>query len=120
MTDNNNSGTILPETYAQLEWFWVLTTPITKNRDSILVVEMKEKDSGDIRRIVPLFAAKEDAEHIKDRLCQDKSRTYAPQAMRLSDIGNFAAKNETELMLLDAEGGILAHMEAKIEQVAVH
>lgn len=120
MTDNNKGEVILPRALTELEWVWVLTTPLTKIRDSIFLVEMKEKDGGQIRRIVPVFEVKEDADQIKDQLCQDKSREYAPQAVRLSDVGKFAAQNEAEIMLLDANGTIMAHMEAKLEQVAVH
>jgi len=121
MTDNTmgDDGTIIPKAMTELEWVWVLTTPITKNHDSIFLVEMKEKD-GDIRRIVPVFETREDADQIKGQLCQDKNKVYTPQGMRLSEVGKFAARNEAEIMLLDAEGTILAHMEAKIEQVAVH
>ena len=121
MTDNNiNEGLTLPKAMTELEWVWVLTTPMTKNHDSIFLVEMKERDGGALRRIVPVFEAREDADQIKDQLCQDKSRHYTPQTMRLGDVGKFAARNEAEIMLLDANGTILAHMEAKIEQVAVH
>ena len=120
MTGNNNDGLALPKAMTELEWVWVLSTPITKNHDSIFLVEMKEKEGGQIRRIVPVFEAREDADQIKGQLCQDKDKLYTPQAARLSEVGKFAAQNEAEIMLLDAKGTIMAHMEAKIEQVAVH
>lgn len=121
MTDHNiTDGTAIPMAMAELEWVWVLTTPMTKVRDSIFLVEMKDREGGEIRRIVPVFEAREDADQIKGQLCQDKNRLYTPHSIRLSEVGKFAAQNEAEIMLLDAAGTILAHMEAKIEQVAVH
>lgn len=119
MSDINNSSPAIPKAMADLEWVWVLTTPMTKERDLIYVVEMKEA-SGDIRRIVPVFETREDAEQLKDKLVLEKNKIYTAQSMRLAEVGNFAAKNEVEIMLLDVDGTILAHMEAKLEQVALH
>lgn len=108
---------IIPPTLAQFEWVWVLTRPMTKVSDSILVVEMEEKD-GTGRRIVPVFTEREDAAQLKDRLTKDGD--YSEQAMRLDEVASFAAKNELEIMLLDESGTIMAHMEARLEQVPVH
>ncbi|MDR2946739.1 MAG: hypothetical protein LBV79_08345, partial [Candidatus Adiutrix sp.] len=69
MTDHtNNDGVTIPQAMTELEWVWVLTTPATKNRDSIFLVEMKEKDDGAIRRVLPVFEEKADAEKIMGRL----------------------------------------------------
>ncbi len=116
MTDRSGN-IIIPPALARFEWVWVLSRPMTKVRDSILVVEMEEKDGGG-RRIVPVFAEREDAAALKGRLAREDD--YAEQAMRLDEVAAFAAKNELEIMLLDASGTIMAHLEARLEQVPVH
>ncbi len=98
---------------------WNLSKTLTKERDSLFVLEMLEKE-GDRRRIVPVFERREDAEGLKGKLCGDQAGAHSAQTMRLSEVGQFAAKNDLEIMLLDARGTILAHLEAKLEQVAVH
>jgi|GEM_PF-3648779 hypothetical protein len=121
MTDNANyKNTVIPQEMAQLEWIWVLTTAITRHRDSMFILEMDGQEGQRRRRVIPIFESREDAAKLKLRLCQHKSHDYTEQAMLLSDVGTFAAKNELEIMLLDENGTILAHMEAKLEQFSVH
>lgn len=115
-----DNGTVVPQFMSELEWVWVFTNAITKHRDSIFVLDMNEKDDGGRRRVVPAFESREDAVKIKDRLIPEKTEAYTEQAIQLSEIGKFAAKNELEIMLLDGRGTIIAHMEAKIEQMSVH
>ncbi len=110
---------IIPPAMAELEWVWVLTHPITKQRESIFVIEMSE-EGRPARRIVPIFENRDDAVALKPKLCADKPGEYAEQAMRLSEVGNFAAKHKLEIMLLDGAGVIQAHLEARLEQVSVH
>jgi hypothetical protein len=116
MTDQADDM-IVPPMMAKFEWVWVLTRPRTKVSDSILVVEMDEKD-GLRRRVVPVFAGRDDAAGLKGRLAPGGD--YAEQAMRLDDVAAFAARNELEIMLLDETGVIIAHLEARLEQVPVH
>jgi hypothetical protein len=124
MTDTTDkktpSETTVPSALADLEWVWVLTSPLTKVRDSIFVLEMEERDSGTRRRVVPIFESRPDAEALKGRLCQGSKRPYTEEAMLLNDVGRFAAKNNLEIMLLDATGAIAAHLKAKMEKITVH
>lgn len=121
MTDNaDDKNTVIPQEMSQLEWVWVLTTAITRHRDSMFILEMDTPEARGRRRVIPIFENREDAAKLKLRLCQHKSRDYIEQAMRLCDVGSFAAKNELEIMLLDENGAIMAHMEAKLEQFSVH
>ena len=117
MTDKKDMDVIIPQVMTDLEWVWVLAKPMTKVRDSILVIEMETED-GLSRKIVPIFEAREDAVHLKDRLCQDQA--HVEQAISLSDVGRFAAANNLEIMMLDHNGAIVAHMEAKVETMPVH
>lgn len=117
---DDDKETIIPKEMAELEWVWVLTTAFNRHRDSMFVLEMDEQDGPGRRRIIPIFENRDDAAKLKLRLCQHKSRDYTEQAMRLDDVGTFAAKNQLEIMLLDENGTILAHMEARLEQFSVH
>ena len=120
MSNNEeNKETVIPKMMTDLEWVWVLVHPITKNRDSIFVLDLEEGQRGR-RRIVPVFESREDAAKLKLKICQDKAGDYTEQTMNLSEVGRFAAQNNLEIMLLDEAGTIIAHMEAKIEQVSVH
>ena len=112
--------TVVPSMMTELEWVWVLTSPITRHRDSIFVLELEDRDGGGRRRVVPVFEHREDAALIKGRLCGEKAEEHSEHSMRLSEVGEFAAKNKLEIMLLDAKGTIVAHLEARVEQVPVH
>lgn len=121
MTDNgDDKDKIIPREMAQLEWVWVLTKAITRHRDTMFILEMGETGGPGQRRVIPVFENREDAVKLKLKLCQHKSQDYTEQAMRLSDVGAFAAKNELEIMMLDEDGTILAHLEARLEQHSVH
>ncbi len=110
----------IPHSLAALEWVWVLSSPLSKSRDSIFVIEMDEKEGGGRRRVAPVFEDRESAAKLKPRLCGASGQKYAEQAMRLSDVGAFAAKHGLEIMILDETGAILAHMEAKLERASIH
>ena len=119
MNSTVNKSIPIPQALTSLEWIWVLTNPLTSQRDAIFVIEMNEKDGGQ-RRVVPIFESREDAVQIKARLCKDAASKYSEQAMQLGELGNFAARNKLEIMLLDQMGTIMAHLEAKLERVSVH
>ena len=116
----DSKKTVIPTMMTELEWVWVLTSPITRHRDSIFVLELEDRDGGARRRVVPVFEHREEAALIKARLCGDKADEHTEHSMRLSEVGEFAAKNKLEIMLLDAKGTIVAHLEARIEQASVH
>ncbi|MDL2259766.1 DUF3110 domain-containing protein [Deltaproteobacteria bacterium OttesenSCG-928-K17] len=121
MTGNtDNKGKIIPQAMAELEWVWVLVRELGAKRETIFVIDFEERDGGATRRIVPLFENRLDAAKLKLQLCGVKSSQYAEQAMRLKEVGEFAAKNELEMMLLDENGSIMAHMEARIERSSIH
>lgn len=115
-----NERAEIPSQMAELEWVWVLSAPLSKSRDAIFTIDMDEKDDGQRRRVVPVFEDREAAATLKYRLCGDPKPAYGEQAMRLSDLGAFAAQNELEIMILDATGAILAHMEARLERALLH
>jgi len=120
MSDPGEKNIVVPPMMAELEWVWLLVRPFSKERDSIFVLEMEDREDGRQRRIVPVFETREDAAGLKDKLCGQKALKHSEQSMRLSEVGRFAANNDLEIMLLDGQGGILAHLEAKIEQAPVH
>jgi len=119
MNDDNHE-VIIPEEMAQLEWVWVLTSSLTKNREAIFVLDIEDSLDAQKRRIVPIFERREDAAKVKLKLLREKSGQYSEQAINLGEVGKFAAKNEAEIMLLDDEGNIMAHMEARLEQASLH
>ncbi len=120
MTDKpDNVALEIPRSMAELEWVWVLSAPLSKSRDSIFVIDMAEKEGGGRRRVVPIFEERESAAKLKLRLCGDPGK-YGEQAMRLADLGSFAAKHDLEIMILDETGAILAHLEAKVERNTLH
>ncbi len=121
MTDRTDKpGTVIPHHMAELEWVWVLSAPMSQNRDSIFVIDMEETENGERRRVVPIFEAREAAAKLKPRLCGAPKPEYNAQAMRFSDVGAFAARNDLEIMMLDESGTILAHMEVKMERHSLH
>jgi hypothetical protein len=120
MADNFINNLEVPKTMAELEWVWVLSAPLSKSRDSIFVIDMDENEDGLRRRVVPIFEDREAAAKLKPRLCGEPRLEYGEQAMRLSDLGAFAARNDLEIMILDETGTILAHMEAKLERASIH
>ena len=119
MSDDINN-VIIPKEMASLEWVWVLVSPMTKVRDAIFVLDIEDRADDKKRRIVPIFENREDAAKVKLRLLPTKAGQYSEQAISLSDVGRFAAKNEAEIMMLDEEGNIVAHMEARLEQASLH
>lgn len=111
---------IIPKEMSELEWVWVLVSPMTKIQDAIFVLDIEDRADDNKRRIVPIFEHREDAAKVKLRLLPAKAGQYSEQAIRLSELGRFAAKNDAEIMMLDEEGNIIAHMEARLEQASLH
>lgn len=105
---------------SELEWVWVLVSPMTKVQDAIFVLDIEDRADDNKRRIVPIFEHREDAAKVKLKLLPTKAGQYSEQAISLSEVGRFAAKNNVEIMMLDEEGNIIAHMEARLEQSSLH
>ena len=99
-----------PATPAHLVWIWVLVTPQAEGGDSLLAVEIEDRDRKP-RRTLPVFETKEQALTLRKWLCPDQPENYGAQAMLMSEAGNFAAEHQLEIMLLDEAGTILAHPE---------
>lgn len=119
MSDDHHE-VIIPQEMAQLEWVWVLTSALTKNREAIFVLDIEDSPDAHKRRIVPIFEHREDAAKVKLKLLREKAGQYSEQAINLGEVGKFAAKNEAEIMMLDDQGNIMAHMEAHIERASLH
>ena len=98
-----------PAHLANLEWIWVLAAQETKVSDSLLAVEMEDRDQGG-RRTLPVFETRDQALTLRPRLCPDRPGRYGAQAMLLSEVGLFAAEHELEILLLDEAGTILARL----------
>ncbi|MDR3038994.1 MAG: hypothetical protein LBV21_06895 [Candidatus Adiutrix sp.] len=107
---------LVPSAPADLEWVWVLAAPRTKVSDSLLVVDFEDRDRGR-RRVLPVFETRENAAGLKGRLCRERPEDYGEQAMLLSEAGRFAAGHQLEIMLLDAAGTIVAHLEATLNRI---
>ena len=99
-----------PATPAHLVWIWVLVTPQTEDGESLLAVEIEDRDRKP-RRTLPVFETKEQAMALRKWLCPDQPKSYGAQAMLLSEASNFAAEHQLEILLLDDAGTILAHPE---------
>ena len=95
-----------------LEWVWVLVSSQTPEDSAIFVVEMDDSADGTHRRVVPIFISREVALGLQGRLGGGPEN--APHSMRLDDVGHFAAQHNLEIMLLNAEGGIVAHLGAEM------
>ena len=120
MSQNGSQRDKLMQTWAELEWVWVLVNPVTKDRDSILVIEMDLGDEKGQKRIVPIFENREAALALKPRFSFGQNIDYDEQAIRLGEVGKFAATEKLEIMLLDEAGRIIAHLAAQIEESAIH
>ncbi|MDR1488054.1 MAG: hypothetical protein LBT62_08715 [Deltaproteobacteria bacterium] len=82
-------------------WLWVLTVPLTVNRDSMLVLE---DESGDY---VPVFEDRENAESFRALFAEKAADDYNCQAMHLFDLQKFACEKGFLLTTLDGQGQIL-------------
>jgi hypothetical protein len=85
-------------------WLWVLTRPITINRDTMLVL-----DSGE-GEFIPTFNDRTEAETFLDRL-GGQELEYQVQAMHLLDARKFAMEKSLDLLTLSGEGKVLERWE---------
>lgn len=84
---------------AGVDWFFVLTAPITAVRDKMMVLEAEGMS------ILPAFTGKGEGEAFLKRLAPPEP--YAVQAMHLVDIGEFAESHGTSAVLMDGEGRLI-------------
>jgi hypothetical protein len=84
---------------AGVDWFYVLTAPITKTRDKMMVLEIQGMD------IAPAFASKDEGKAFLKRLAPPDD--YAVQAMHIQDIREFMGAQKAAAALLDGEGRFL-------------
>jgi hypothetical protein len=85
-------------------WLFVLTYPVTVNRDNMLVLE---GEGGDY---IPIFKDREGAETFLERL-GGKDQYYQVQAMHLFDARQFAKEKSYDLVTLTADGRVLERWE---------
>ena len=96
----------------ELDWVWVLVSSQSPEDSAIFVVEMDDSVDGSHRRVVPIFLTREVALGLQGRLGGGPENS--PHSMHLEDVGHFAAEHSLEIMLLNAEGGIMAHLGAEM------
>ncbi|MDR3153282.1 MAG: hypothetical protein LBW85_03190 [Deltaproteobacteria bacterium] len=92
---------------AGVDWFFVLTAPVTKFRDKMMLLE------ADGVSFAPVFREKAAGEAFLRRLAPPEE--YSVQAMHRLDIEELAASQRAEALVLDGEGRILAGIEGVAE-----
>ncbi|MDR1545974.1 MAG: hypothetical protein LBU12_04545 [Deltaproteobacteria bacterium] len=80
-------------------WLWVLTVPVTKHRDSMMLIEDEGRDAA------PYFGDRQAAEAFLERLGPESGG--AAQAMHFFDLVKFAAGRGLTLIELDGAGRVL-------------
>jgi hypothetical protein len=87
-------------------WLFVLTYPVTVNRDNMLVLE------SDLGEYIPIFNERSEAEDFLDRV-GGKELYYQVQAMHLFDARKFAREKSLDLVTLTGKGQILGRWDHK-------
>jgi hypothetical protein len=82
-----------------VDWFWVITSPITIFRDKMLVLEV------DGLGLTPVFTTRAAGEAFLKRL--DTTDWHEVQAMHVKDIRDFKAAERLDVVTLDGEGKVL-------------
>jgi hypothetical protein len=82
-----------------VDWFWVLSTPITIHRDKMLVLELESQ-----YEFVPVFSTREEASGVLARL---GGQEYVVQAMHVDDIRKFALSMGLRVHTVNGEGRIV-------------
>jgi hypothetical protein len=81
-----------------LDWFWVITSPVTAFRDQMLVLEL-----DGVHEFVPVFSRRAEAEAVLKRL---GASGRAVQAMHQEDIRRFAKEKGLGVRTVSGEGRI--------------
>jgi hypothetical protein len=82
-----------------VDWFWVITSPITIFRDKMLVLEV------DGLSLTPTFRTREAGAAFLKRL--DSKEWHEVQAMHVQDIMDFKTLERLAVVTLDGEGKVL-------------
>ncbi|MDR3135583.1 MAG: hypothetical protein LBU69_05765 [Deltaproteobacteria bacterium] len=88
-------------------WLWVLTYPVTVNRDNMLILE---GDGGDF---IPVFTERPEAETFLGRLGGEETY-FQVQAMHLFDARKFAKEKSLDLVTLTGLGQVLDRWDFKL------
>ncbi|MDR2611334.1 MAG: hypothetical protein LBG06_00295 [Deltaproteobacteria bacterium] len=91
---------------AGVDWFFVLTAPVTRLRDKMMILE------ADGLSFAPAFRARADGEAFLARLAPPEE--YSVQAMHVLDIREFAGSEKLAALVLDAGGRILGALAGEI------
>jgi hypothetical protein len=87
------------EARAGVDWFFVLTAPVTSLRDKMMVLEVQGMS------VAPAFASRDEGAAFLGRLAPPEE--YTVQAMHLLDIRDLVAAQDTAFVLMDGEGRFL-------------
>lgn len=82
-------------------WLWVLTYPVTVNRDNMVIMEDADGD------FIPVFAGRDQAGDFKQKLDGPDVQYFKVQAMHVFDARKFAKEKTMDLVTLNGEGQIL-------------
>jgi hypothetical protein len=81
-------------------WLWVITYPVTVNRDNMLILET------DGAEYMPIFRDKGEAEKFLEKIGGQEDY-YQVQAMHLFDAKKFAREKTLDLVTLNGLGQVL-------------
>lgn len=81
-------------------WLWVITYPVTVNRDNMLILET------DGAEYMPIFRDKGEAEKFLEKIGGQEDY-YQVQAMHLFDAKKFAREKNLDLVTLNGLGQVL-------------
>jgi hypothetical protein len=81
-------------------WLWVLTYPVTVNRDNMVILEGEDGD------YIPIFKEKAEAEVFWEKI-GGQELYYQVQALHLFDARKFAKEKALDLVTLTGQGQIL-------------
>jgi hypothetical protein len=95
-----------PEHPLARTWLWVLTFPVTVNRDNMLILESEGNE------YIPIFNERTEAETFLERLGGEEL-DYQIQAMHLLDARRFAQEKAIDLVFLSGIGQVLERWEHK-------
>ncbi|MDR2198421.1 MAG: hypothetical protein LBR53_03000 [Deltaproteobacteria bacterium] len=82
-----------------VDWFWVLTTPVTIHRDKMLVLELESQ-----YEFVPVFRSKAEAAAVLSKMAD---KNYVIQAMHRGDLRDFAASGRLRVHTVNGEGRVV-------------
>ena len=84
------------------EWVWVIVEKIGENESFYALSETKSGST-----FIPVFKNQVDGQTVTQKIEKKVEADYEIQAVRLTLVGEAAAKNKVELKILDGQGKIL-------------